>query len=385
MIAAVIQARVDSQRCKNKMLRNFAGTNLISLALEKHSKPSDVFKLYFAACEPELIEIGQKYNNTIIKRSEESVKSERIEVIMDYMKHIPEKTVMFINSCHPFLTMETLESAVEQFKSKKAISMTSVVKTHTWYYFMDGRPINFLDPTNPNTKTTEPLYQIAQAFHIFDKERFLKHHYYWAHEKNDPCFFEISEKEAIDIDTELDFVRAESLYIREKGVQRYPLYDKLSKTKMLIMDVDGVLTDAGMYYSVNGDELKKFNTRDGMGISILQRKGVIVAVITSEDVDIVKRRCKKLNINEVFLGVNDKLKIVKELCRKYSLTKEEVAYIGDDINDLEVIKYVGFGATVADGVKAVKEHADYVTTLKGGEGAIRELCEYIMESFSLKE
>jgi YrbI family 3-deoxy-D-manno-octulosonate 8-phosphate phosphatase len=151
--------------------------------------------------------------------------------------------------------------------------------------------------------------------------------------------------------------------------------------KLLAMDVDGVLTDAGMYYSENGDELKKFNTRDGMGISILQRKGVIIAVITSEDVDIVKRRCKKLNIDEVFLGVIDKLRVVKGLCKKYSIAREEVAYIGDDINDLEVIKYVGLGSTVADGMKVVKEHADYVTTLKGGEGAIRELCEYIMENY----
>ena len=220
MIAAVIHARVGSQRCKNKMLRDFAGTNLITLALGKYSKPSAAFKLYFAAYEPELIEIGQKYDCTIIKRDEESVKSERIEVIMDYMKHIPEKNVMFINACHSFLTMETLENAIEQYEKKKAVSMTSVVKAHTWYYFMDGRPINFLDPTNPNTKTTEPLYQVAHAFHIFDRERFIKHHYYWAHKKNDPLFFEISEKEAIDIDTELDFVKAESLYIYENGVQR---------------------------------------------------------------------------------------------------------------------------------------------------------------------
>jgi YrbI family 3-deoxy-D-manno-octulosonate 8-phosphate phosphatase len=384
MIAAVIHARVGSQRCKNKMLRDFAGTNLISLALRKYSEPSDAFKLYFAAYEPELIEIGKKYNCTIIKRDEESVKSERIEVIMDYMKHIPEKTVMFINACHSFLTMETIENAVEQYERKKPESITSVVKTHTWYYFMDGRPINFLDPTNPNTKTTEPLYQVAHAFHIFDRERFLKHHYYWANKEDDPYFFEISEKEAIDIDTELDFLKAESLYIREKGVQRSLLSEKVSRIKMLIIDVDGVLTDAGMYYSESGDELK-FNTRDGMGISILQKNGINVTVITSEDVDIVRRRCEKLKINEVFLGVHDKLSIVKELCLKYSITEEEVAFIGDDLNDLEAIKYVGFGVTVADGMNAVKEHADYVTKLKGGEGAVRELCEYILESIPHKE
>ncbi len=216
MIAALIQARVGSQRCKNKMLRNFGDTNLISLALEKFSKPTNAFTLYFAAFEPELIEIGEKYNCTIIKRNRESAEGERIEVVMNYVVQIPEETIIVINACHPFMTFETIERAARFFEEQRFLSMTSVVKSHTWYYFMDGRPINFLDPTNINTKTTEPLYQVAHVFHIFNKERFLKHHYFWNHEQNDPYFFEVPEEEGIDIDTELDFERAEALYIQRK-------------------------------------------------------------------------------------------------------------------------------------------------------------------------
>ncbi|MGR3175983.1 MAG: cytidylyltransferase domain-containing protein [Candidatus Scalindua sp.] len=378
MIAAVIQARIGSQRCKNKMLRNFAGTNLISLALEKYSKPTDAFKLYFAAYEPELIEIGHKYNCTIIERNEESVKSERIEVVMNYIKDIPEETVMFINPCHPFMSLEILEGAIEQFENKKAKSMTAVVKTHTWYYFMDGKPINFLDPTNLNTKTTEPLYQVTQAFHIYNKKRFIKHHYFWTHAENDPCFFETSEKEAIDIDTELDFAKAESLYIREKGVHRGSLHDKLTKIKMLIMDVDGVLTDAGMYYSKNGDELKKFNTRDGMGLALLRKAGIKQAIITGEDTQIVRNRARKLKIDEVHLGVDNKLAVFESLLSKYSLAPDEVAYIGDDINDLAIFDKVGLACSVSDALDNVKQNADYVTRAKGGEGAVREVCELIL-------
>jgi len=158
----------------------------------------------------------------------------------------------------------------------------------------------------------------------------------------------------------------------------------MKKIKLLAMDVDGVLTDAGMYYSENGDELKKFNTRDGMGISMLQQKGIIIAIITGENTGIINRRSKKLNIKEVFQGVKDKKEIIINLCKKYNIDREEIAYIGDDINDLDVIKFVGLGATVADGMEVVKEHSKYVTSLKGGEGAVREFCEYILENYTTK-
>lgn len=216
MIAGVIQARMGSERCKNKMLRDFAGSNLITLALEKYSRPTEAFKLYFAAYEDELLSIGGNFNCELIKRKKDSVESEKIEVIMNYLAEIEEESVIFINPCHVFLKLETIERAVAEFKKKQAISMTAVVKSHTWYYFMDGRAINFLDPTNINTKMTEPVYEVTHAFHIFNRRRFLEHHYFWTHQKNDPVFFETAEIEAIDIDTELDFIKAESLYLRER-------------------------------------------------------------------------------------------------------------------------------------------------------------------------
>ncbi len=380
MLAAVIQARTSSQRCKNKMLRSFANTNLISLALEKYSQPTKAFKLYFAAYEPELLEIGRQYNCTIIQRNPESANGERIEIVMNYMSEIPEEMVMFINPCHPFMEMETLEKAALYFEKKQMISMTSVVKSHTWYYFMDGRAINFLDPTNLNTKTTEPLYQVAHAFHIFNRKRFLKHHYFWTHQKNDPFFFEISEKEAIDIDTELDFAKAEALYIREYGYHTTLLKEKFKKIKMLVMDVDGVLTDAGMYYSEEGDELKKFNTRDGMGLKQLREVGIQQAIITGEDTAIVQNRAKKLKIEEAHLGITNKLEVMESILAKYSLASEEVVYIGDDINDLSIVGKVGVFVAVADALESLKSQADYITKARGGEGAVREICDMILSS-----
>lgn len=152
----------------------------------------------------------------------------------------------------------------------------------------------------------------------------------------------------------------------------------LGKVRMLAMDVDGVLTDAGMYYSESGDELKKFNTRDGMGIKMLQAAGVVTAFVTREKTAIVERRGQKLAVPEVHQGVDDKLTDLTRLARKHGLTLAQVAYIGDDVNDLEALQAVGFSAAPADAMPVVLEAVQYVCAKKGGEGAVRELADLIL-------
>ncbi|HSL03439.1 MAG TPA: HAD hydrolase family protein [Nitrospiraceae bacterium] len=148
--------------------------------------------------------------------------------------------------------------------------------------------------------------------------------------------------------------------------------------KLFATDVDGVLTDAGMYYSESGDEWKKFNTRDGMGIKLLQRAGITTAIVTQERTKLVARRAEKLMIPELHQGVMDKLLLVREMAARYGLTLSQVAYIGDDINDLETLKAVGFSATPADGMPQVAAVVDYICQKKGGEGAVREIIEMIL-------
>ena len=150
--------------------------------------------------------------------------------------------------------------------------------------------------------------------------------------------------------------------------------------KLFATDVDGVLTDGGMYYAESGDEWKKFNTRDGMGIKLLQRVGIITAIVTQERTKLVARRAEKLAIPELHQGVTDKLSLVREMSARYGLTLSQVAYIGDDINDLETLKAVGFSATPADGMPQITAAVDYVCQKKGGEGAVREIIEMILEA-----
>ena len=154
----------------------------------------------------------------------------------------------------------------------------------------------------------------------------------------------------------------------------------LSQIRLFATDVDGVLTDAGMYYAESGDEWKKFNTRDGMGIKLLQRAGIITAIVTQERTKLVARRAEKLAIPELHQGVMDKLSCVREMAARHGLTLSQVAYVGDDINDLETLKAVGFSATPADGMPQVAAVVDYVCQKKGGEGAVREIIEMILEA-----
>lgn len=151
---------------------------------------------------------------------------------------------------------------------------------------------------------------------------------------------------------------------------------------MLATDVDGVLTDGGMYYSESGDEWKKFNTRDGMGIKLLQKAGFITAIVTQERTRLVARRAEKLAIPELHQGVMDKLSVIRDMAERHEISLRQIAYIGDDVNDIEALKAVGFSAAPADGLPQVRKIVDYVCRLKGGDGAVRELAEMILLSRS---
>ena len=150
--------------------------------------------------------------------------------------------------------------------------------------------------------------------------------------------------------------------------------------RLLCVDVDGVLTDAGMYYGPDGEVLKKFNTRDGMGLARVREAGLAVAIISSEDSAIVHARAAKLKIDDVFCDVSNKRLAIDELCSRHAIELEQVAFIGDDLNDLPALECVGLACAVADAAEPVQAVAHYVTQRRGGDGAVREVCELIIAS-----
>jgi 3-deoxy-D-manno-octulosonate 8-phosphate phosphatase (KDO 8-P phosphatase) len=150
--------------------------------------------------------------------------------------------------------------------------------------------------------------------------------------------------------------------------------------KLAIFDVDGVLTDGRLYFLEDGSEFKTFNTLDGQGIKMLIASGVVTAIISGRKTPVVERRAKNLGIQHLYQGREDKLVVLDELLAQLSLSYEQVAYLGDDLPDLPVIRRVGLGMAVANAASFVRQHAHGITQARGGEGAAREFCELILSA-----
>ena len=184
--------------------------------------------------------------------------------------------------------------------------------------------------------------------------------------------------------TEID--EPDDWMILEKLMRKYKSEFQVKKDKpsikLFITDIDGTLTDGGMYYSENGDELKKFNTRDGMGLQMLREAGIKTAIITSEDRQLNRRRAEKLKVDYLRQGKvsGGKVAVAEEICKEMGITMQEVAYIGDDVNCVELLSAVGIAACPADACEKVKNIPGItVMTKKGGEGCVRELCEHLLK------
>ena len=148
--------------------------------------------------------------------------------------------------------------------------------------------------------------------------------------------------------------------------------------KLVGTDIDGVWTDARMYYSADGDIMKTFSTYDGMGVQLLRDAGIPLIIMTGEDTEIVTKRAQKLGIDHIFQGENEKLKRLKEVCAELDITLDEVAYIGDDVNDLDVLRAVGLSAMPPNSPILNQFTPDYLTTRSGGDGAFRDFVDFIL-------
>lgn len=149
----------------------------------------------------------------------------------------------------------------------------------------------------------------------------------------------------------------------------------MSNIKLLVMDVDGTLTDGRIYIGASGEMMKAFDVKDGYAIVNLKQKGILPVIITGRSSAIVSERAKELGIHDLYQGISNKLEQLKKVAQEYHCTSEEIAYIGDDLNDLECIEYCGLTACPADAVAEVKNKVNYICKADGGRGAIREFIE----------
>jgi len=156
------------------------------------------------------------------------------------------------------------------------------------------------------------------------------------------------------------------------------LQEKLSKIKLVAFDIDGVMTDGGIIYSEKGEELKVFNVKDGQGVVMLNRKGIKTAIITARQTPIISRRAVDLEITHVFQGSKNKIKTLEGLMEELNINFDEIAYIGDDLPDICIQEKVGLAFCPNDAVREVKKVCHFISSINGGRGAVREMCNFIL-------
>ncbi len=343
---------------------------------------------------------------TVIDRSAESASdtASTESAMLEFAEKYEFENIVLVQATSPLLTAEDLDGGFELFSGNKTDSVLSVVrqKRFNWKLKADGTAasINYDIYNRPRRQDFEGYLVENGAFYITSRYRLLS-------SKNRLSgrirAYEMPEDTYFEIDEPSDFLIIEDLIKRREACAKGPegdISDKnmhselpilpaeadrgqgIPEIKMFLTDCDGVLTDGGMYYSENGDELKRFCTYDGMGFKLLKEKGIISGIITGEDRRLNERRAKKLNIDIICGGVKDKLAVVKKLSEKYEVPLENIAYVGDDINDIDAIRAVGFGCCVANGVTEAKEAAKYISKKNGGEGAVREIADKILSGSS---
>ncbi|MEO1654773.1 MAG: HAD hydrolase family protein, partial [Bacteroidota bacterium] len=283
-------------------------------------------------------------------------------------------TFVLVQATSPFTQSKDFDQALALYRQKEYDSLLSCARLKRFFWAEDGHPINYDFKNRPRRQDFSGSLMENGAFYINSVANIRK---YENRLSGNIGIYEMPDFTGLELDEEEDWILAEHLL--KKQLQNGPSTSK--KIKLLAVDVDGVLTDAGMYYAQSGDELKKFHTHDGKGLQIAREKGIHLAIITGEDTHIVKKRAEKLKIEDVYQGIQDKLKVATELLNRLGLELEQMAYIGDDINDLELLKKVGVAACPANAVSKVKQIPGMLILDKaGGEGAVRAFVEYLVEN-----
>lgn len=380
---AFIPVRGGSKSIPLKNIKFLGGRPLIYWTLDATVNCQEIDIVIVSTDSQEIRKVVQEYGSSkvvVIKRSE-SVSTDMAStesVMLEFARDYDFINIILVQATSPLLSSLDITKGINKYLENGIDSVLSVVrqKRFMWEEKKGAvQPINYCPEKRPRRQDFTGFIIENGAFYITSRQRLLLT---GCRISGIIAAVEMAEETYFEIDEPSDWAIVEGL-LRIRNMTKVD--EKILKNiKCVITDSDGVLTDGGMYYSETGDELKKFNTRDGMGFQILKEAGIITGLITSENVELVKRRAEKMKIDEIFLGIKNKRKILDEVCRKYNFKYQEIAYIGDDINDIEILKAVGLGCTVNDGVDAVKNIADIVTNANGGKGAVREIVELIMKA-----
>lgn len=383
MTTAFIPVRGGSKSIPLKNIKPFCGRPLVywSLcALQECGKFKDIV---VATDSDEIADVVRSFylkDVTIYRRLPENATdmASSEAVILEYIQHsrLPEYEILvFVQATSPLTSSSDFSKALELFQKKGYDSLLTGVRNKRFFWSDEGVPINYQISRRPRRQDFPGWVMENGAFYISTAGLI----------KESGCrisgrigIYEMPDYTAVEIDEEDDWLIAE--HLMRKHV--LPHIGRREAIKLFLSDVDGTLTDAGMYYDQRGNELKKFNTHDGKGFELLRNAGIKTGIITSETTAIVKHRAKKLNVDYLVQGVTagGKLEAARNLCAQEGIDLTQVAYIGDDVNCRELLEQVGVAACPANATDALNLVHRPLIRLKrgGGEGAVREFIDMIL-------
>eukprot|EP01155_Anaeramoeba_flamelloides_P029520 Anaeramoba_flamelloidesa85276_62.p2 GENE.a85276_62~~a85276_62.p2 ORF type:complete len:383 (-),score=40.51 a85276_62:437-1585(-) len=382
MNIAFIPIRCGSKSIPLKNIKEFCGEPLVYWNLKALQDSKYIDEVYVATDCNEIKSIINGFNFSKVKTYDRDIEnasdvSSTESVILEFLSKNSfrnDDNFILVQATSPFTQAKDFDNALEYINNEKKDSLLSCSRIKRFFWDENGVPINYNYLNRPRRQDFKGILIENGAFYINKVSNIIR-------DKNrlsgKIAIYEMEEYTSIELDEESDWIIAETLmykYILDKKQK--------NKIKIFISDVDGTLTDAGMYYGNSGEELKKFNTQDGKGFELLREAGIKTGIITSENTKIVEDRAKKLKVDFLYQGLEHlgKLEIVKEICKKENIALNEVAYIGDDINCKELLNAVGVKACPSNAVNEIKCISGIIQLDKsGGNGAVREFIDLVLQ------
>ena len=292
--------------------------------------------------------------------------------MLEFASEVAFDVICLVQATSPMTLAADFAAARDQFLSCNADSLLSATPTKRFFWTPTGEPLNYDPAQRPRRQDFAGSLIENGAFYFTRREVLEKES---CRLGGSITVFEMPAESVLEIDEPDDWERAAAMLERR---QRQDHTKRMSAIQALIIDVDGTLTDGGMYYGPDGEALKKFNTRDAMGLQRIRQAGIRLCVMTQEQSEAVHARMRKLKIDNYHPGVTDKLTRLRQVAQDWELPLEAIAYMGDDLNDLPCLSTVGYAFCPQDAVPEIRAVADYVTGHCAGSGAVREVCDLLL-------
>lgn len=376
---ALIPLRGGSKSIPKKNIKSIGGKPLCFWVIEA-ALQSEIFSQVIVSTDSFEIAglIEQNFPQVTISIRPDALATDTAstESVMIYESNRTEYDVMcLIQATSPLTQAIDFQNGYKLFQEGGYDSLVTGVRQKRFFWDSQANPINYNPLARPRRQDFEGWLMENGAFY-FTKKSILDT--FQCRLGGKIGTYEMSEEHATELDEPSDWLLLEQILLQRN---QKPLQTALAQIKFVVTDVDGTLTDAGMYYTAQGDFMKKFNTRDAKGLELLRDTlGWQIMILTREDIEIVRARARKLKIEHCYTGVLDKVSFLKQFLTDNKLSWDNIAYFGDDVNDLEPMKLAGFSACPSNAEDDIKAVCHYIATEKGGEGAVRNIANHILKS-----